>query len=99
MNEREAPSLDCRSFLRGYSDYRDGRIAAGAEAAMTAHMASCPSCRRYDRAVRRGVAVLREAPTPKPRPLDVAQVRLLARRAGRSPSLSTDPSEGAPEFC
>ena len=51
---------------------------------MTSHMASCPSCRRYDRVVRKGVAVLRSAPEPKPRHrLGVVTVRRRARLAER----------------
>ena len=55
-----------------------------ARAAMTSHMASCPSCQRYDRVVRKGVAVLRSAPEPKPRHrLGVVTVRRRARLAER----------------
>lgn len=51
-----------------------------ARAAATAHLASCPSCRRYDRVIRKGVEALRSAPELKPRrPLSVADVRRRAR--------------------
>lgn len=53
-------------------------------AAMIAHMASCPSCRRYDRVIRKGVEALRSAPEVKPRRrLGVVAVRRLARTAVR----------------
>lgn len=53
-------------------------------AAMIAHMASCPSCRRYDRVIRKGVEALRGAPEVKPRSrLGVVAVRRLARTAER----------------
>ena len=59
-------------------------MAPEARAVMTSHMASCPSCRRYDRVVRKGVAVLRSAPEPKPRHrLGVVTVRRRARLAER----------------
>lgn len=51
----------CRWFLALYSDYRDGRLDADARAEVTAHMAECDSCRRYDRVIRTGVAVLRDS--------------------------------------
>lgn len=53
-----------------------------ARAAVTAHLDSCASCRRYDRVIRRGVEALRSAPQIKPRkPLSVATVRRMARAA------------------
>lgn len=51
----------CRWFLAVYSDYRDGRLDADARAEVAAHMAECDSCRRYDRVIRTGVAVLRDS--------------------------------------
>ena len=50
-----------RWFLALYSDYRDDRLDEDARAEMIAHMAECASCRRYDRVVRTGVAVLRDS--------------------------------------
>ena len=50
-----------RWFLALYSDYRDGTLDENARAEMIAHMAECASCRRYDRVIRRGVAVLRDS--------------------------------------
>lgn len=50
-----------RWFVAQYSDYRDDRLDADARADMIAHMAECASCRRYDRVIRRGVAVLGDA--------------------------------------
>ncbi|MEJ2678663.1 MAG: zf-HC2 domain-containing protein [Gemmatimonadota bacterium] len=58
---------NCRTFLERYSDLADGLLAPVEVAAMRRHMAACPSCRRYDRVVRRGVRVLRQsAPLPSP---------------------------------
>lgn len=50
-----------RWFLELYSDYRDGRLDEDTRAAMIAHMAECAPCRRYDRVIRIGVAVLRDS--------------------------------------
>ena len=51
----------CRRFLQLYSDYRDDRLDDSTRAEVTAHMAECASCRRYDRVIRTGVAVLRNS--------------------------------------
>lgn len=82
MDRRLPRQLCCQDFIEEYSAYRDDRMTPEARAAMTSHMASCPSCRRYDRVIRTGVAALREAPEVKPRkPLGVVDVRRRARRA------------------
>lgn len=55
-------SRACRRwFIALYSDYRDDRLDADTRADMIAHMAECDSCRRYDRVIRTGVAVLRDS--------------------------------------
>ncbi|MXX36036.1 MAG: hypothetical protein F4107_09230 [Gemmatimonadetes bacterium] len=52
----------CRPwFLALYSDYRDDRLDEDTRAEVIAHMAECASCRRYDRVIRTGVAVLRDS--------------------------------------
>lgn len=56
--------MDCDEFLRGYSDFRDGRSAPPERRRFRGHVESCESCRRYDRVVRRGVHVLRTLPSP-----------------------------------
>ena len=50
-----------RWFLQLYSDYRDDRLDHDTRAAVIAHMAECAPCRRYDRVIRTGVAVLRDS--------------------------------------
>ena len=50
-----------RWFLALYSDYRDDRLDEDTRAEVIAHMAECASCRRYDRVIRTGVAVLRDS--------------------------------------
>ncbi len=60
-------SRACRRwFIALYSDYRDDRLDAESRAEMIAHMAECASCRRYDRVIRRGVAVLRDSAAEVP---------------------------------
>ena len=77
---RRAVSLECRRFLDGYSDYRDGCLVLEARSRLTRHIAACASCARYDRVIRKGVQVLRaERPEMAARPTRVAAVRRLAR--------------------
>ena len=57
--------MDCDTFLDGYSDYRDGLLAAAEHAAFDDHLAGCASCARYDRVVAGGVQVLRGLPEPQ----------------------------------
>ncbi|HEX2077253.1 MAG TPA: zf-HC2 domain-containing protein [Longimicrobium sp.] len=54
--------MDCKTFLDGYSDYRDGLLDAEGYAAFDDHLAECASCARYDRVVAGGVQVLRGLP-------------------------------------
>lgn len=69
----------CRKFLDRYSEYRDGRLDAEDRSFFVGHMASCSSCRRYDRVIRRGVRVLREpVEAPAAAPLSIAEVRYRA---------------------
>lgn len=52
--------MDCRAFRSQYSTYRDGHDPVLA-AEMDDHLEDCATCASYDRAVREGVEVLREA--------------------------------------
>jgi anti-sigma factor RsiW len=54
--------MDCDVFLDGYSDFRDGLLPQGEQAAFRAHLASCASCARYDRVLAQGVGMLRGEP-------------------------------------
>ncbi|HEU0298418.1 MAG TPA: hypothetical protein VFR37_03170 [Longimicrobium sp.] len=54
--------MDCKTFLDGYSDYRDGLLDAAGFAAFDDHLAGCAGCARYDRVVAGGVQVLRGLP-------------------------------------
>jgi anti-sigma factor RsiW len=52
--------MTCTEFLEHYTDYRDGLITAPRETRrFKRHLTQCPSCRRYDEALRNGVQVLR----------------------------------------
>lgn len=82
VDRRRPRQLCCQEFIEEYSAYRDDRMTPEARAAMTSHMASCASCRRYDRVIRTGVEALRDAPEVRPRkPLEVAEVRRRAELA------------------
>ena len=57
----------CTEFLDRYSEFRDGLIAAPRELRrFQRHLVQCTACRRYDAALRRGVAALRDVETIEP---------------------------------
>lgn len=61
--------MTCSQFLDRYTDFRDGLITAPRELRrFERHLATCPACRRYDTAVRRGVLALQAARTIEPSP-------------------------------
>src|SRR5258705_22151 len=75
----------CREFIDRYTEFRDGLIAAPRELRrFQRHVAQCAACRRYDAALRSGVAALQNVETIEPsadfrRRLDA---RLARERAG-----------------
>jgi len=57
----------CREFLDRYTEFRDGLIAAPRELRrFRRHLVQCAGCRRYDAALRRGVAALQGLETIEP---------------------------------
>jgi len=57
----------CREFLERYTEFRDGLIAAPRELRrFQRHLVQCAGCRRYDAALRRGVAALHDVETIEP---------------------------------
>ncbi len=61
--------MTCAEFLDRYTDFRDGLITAPRELRrFERHLACCPSCRRYDATVRRGVQALQRLETIEPSP-------------------------------
>ncbi len=56
--------MDCQDFLQGFSDYYDGSCDPGP---FEAHVGRCERCRRYERVIREGVNLVRDAP-----PLDLS---------------------------
>jgi anti-sigma factor RsiW len=70
--------MTCAEFLARYTDYRDGLIGAPREARRFArHVATCPTCRRYDAALHDGVVALQALERREP---DTAFRQRLARR-------------------
>jgi hypothetical protein len=75
----------CQEFLNRYTEFRDGLVAAPRELRrFERHLVQCQACRRYDLALRRGVAALQDVETIEPstdfrRRLDA---RLARERAG-----------------
>ena len=69
----------CRKFLKGYSEFRDGRLDSESRSFFVGHIARCSSCRRYDRVICKGVQVLREpGEVPAAAPMNIAEVRYRA---------------------
>ncbi|HKW42468.1 MAG TPA: zf-HC2 domain-containing protein [Gemmatimonadales bacterium] len=61
--------MTCAEFIERYTDVRDGLITSPRELRrFERHLVMCPSCRRYDVAVRRGVLALQAAETIEPSP-------------------------------
>jgi Putative zinc-finger len=59
--------MTCAEFIDRYSDVRDGLITTPRELRrFERHLAVCPSCGRYDAAVRRGVLALQAVETIEP---------------------------------
>jgi hypothetical protein len=67
LPNREYQPMNCAEFLAHYSQFRDGDLSLPDREALDSHLAGCPSCRRYDRVVTRGVDFLRETPGIRPR--------------------------------
>lgn len=54
--------MNCRDFLSLHTEYVDALIDPAQAARLRSHAATCPSCERYDRVVRRGAQLARELP-------------------------------------
>lgn len=59
--------MNCAEYLAHYSQFRDGDLSGPDREALDSHLAGCPSCRRYDRAVSQGVEFLRNTSGIRPR--------------------------------
>ncbi len=85
--------MDCSQFRDSYSDYADGLLDEAAEIEACRHLAACPSCRRLDVALHRGVGTLRSLPPLRAHEdfEDRLQARILrecmGRREGPFPAL------------
>ncbi len=53
-------AMTCEEYLARHSEYLDEELGAEAAAEMRRHGAGCPRCARYDRVLRRGLALVRE---------------------------------------
>jgi anti-sigma factor RsiW len=53
--------MDCNEFLSRYSDYDDSLLPKAETARFRAHMEACASCARYDRVLRKGRMLARQA--------------------------------------
>lgn len=57
--------MNCQEFLKLHSEFLDEQMPREEAERCRAHMASCASCARYDRIVRRGLELLRGRPAPE----------------------------------
>jgi hypothetical protein len=58
--------MDCTEFLSRYSDYDDSLVSGEEVARFRVHMDGCSSCARYDRVLRKGRMLARQAPGVEP---------------------------------
>ena len=58
----------CKEFIERYTEYIDGALRPSEGRRFDAHLESCESCRRYQRVLTRGLAVLRALPRANPSP-------------------------------
>lgn len=58
--------VSCDDILASHSDYLDGLLAPHEAARVQWHLASCATCGRYDRVVRRSSELVREIPGIEP---------------------------------
>jgi predicted anti-sigma-YlaC factor YlaD len=58
--------VSCDEILAAHSDYLDGLLPSHDAARVQWHLASCASCSRYDRIVRRSSELVRELPDVEP---------------------------------
>ncbi len=54
--------MRCTEFLEAYSEYLDGRMPRREREGHERHVGECRHCRRYDRVVRRGLALYKTMP-------------------------------------
>jgi hypothetical protein len=66
MDAGRSPDATCDEILAAHSDYLDGVLPPHEAATVQWHLASCASCGRYDRVVRRGADLVRELPVVEP---------------------------------
>ena len=62
------PVLSCSECLARHSEYLDGVMDSATADQWRAHLASCASCGRYDRVLRRGLKTLSAQPIVEPDP-------------------------------
>ncbi len=58
--------MDCRDFLSRYSEYDDSLVSPAEADRFRGHMATCASCTRYDRVLRKGRMLARQLPDVEP---------------------------------
>ena len=78
--------MRCPEFLALYSDYRDGLITdLGLLRGVRQHLRHCATCRRYDAAIERGVALLRGAQFDSGYSVSLASTEVRSRHAVDEP--------------
>lgn len=59
--------MTCQEYLARHSEYLDAEMEEADVARMRAHATACPTCARYDRILRRGLALVRELEPVEPK--------------------------------
>jgi anti-sigma factor RsiW len=88
---------DCKRFAKRLDAYADGAVTTQLHAAMEAHVASCPACRRELESLAQIGGVLRAAPPPPPVPEGFA-LRVMARAAACGESAPKRTGSALPAF-
>ena len=83
--------MDCTEFLNRYSEYDDSLVPPSEADRFRSHMASCDACTRYDRVLRKGRMLARQAPGVEPS--DDFVPRLHARLWSEAGRVDRAPSE------
>jgi anti-sigma factor RsiW len=83
--------MNCTDFLHRYSDYDDSLLDEAELASFRRHLASCASCARYDRVLRKGRMLARHhsAVTPAADFMPRLQHRLWQQRVARRHRFAT----------
>jgi len=88
--------MDCSNLIDRFTDYLDGSAATEEIRAMEAHLAGCPSCRRYKVVLENGASLLRSLPKAELRDDFAPRLQHRLYHVQEERSLSEHAASGAP---